>query len=199
MRGRLRKSMIAAMALLIVAGTTVAVPNSASARWGGGWHGGGWHGGGWRGGGWGWGGVGLGIGTGLLLAAAVSAPYYGGYGYNDPYYYGYGPAYGYGPYGYGYRRAYYGYSGYYPRYRYAGYPYRRHYYRSVAPIRIVGTPSLRTARHKIILERPPWKTDLLLPAGRSFLRRVDVVHRMRCPLLAQSRHRFARPQCLLWR
>ena len=54
MRGRLRKSMIAAMALLIVAGTTVAVPNSASARWGGGWHGGGWHGGGWRGGGWGW-------------------------------------------------------------------------------------------------------------------------------------------------
>ena len=100
---------MAAAALLIVAGTTVAVPNSASARWGGGWHGGGWHGGGWhggwRGGGWGWGGVGLGIGTGLLLAAAVSAPYYGGYGY-DPYYYGYAPAYGYGPYGYGYRRAY---------------------------------------------------------------------------------------------
>ena len=76
MRGTLRKSVMAATALLIVAGTTVAVPNSASARWGGGWHGGGWHGG-WRGGGWGWGGVGLGIGTGLLLAAAVSAPYYG--------------------------------------------------------------------------------------------------------------------------
>jgi hypothetical protein len=112
----------------------MAVPNSASARWGGGWHGGGWHGGGWRGGGWGgggwgWGGVGLGIGTGLLLAAALSAPYYGGYGYSDPYYHGYAPAYGYGPYGYGYRRAYYGYGGYYPRYRYAGYPYRRHYYR----------------------------------------------------------------------
>ncbi|MGA7596308.1 MAG: hypothetical protein WCD54_19415 [Pseudolabrys sp.] len=120
MRGTLRKSVMAATALLIVAGTTVAVPNSASARWGGGWHGGGWHGGGWRGGawgggGWGWGGVGLGIGTGLLLAAALSAPYYGGYGY--PYYYGYAPAYGYGPYGYGYRRTYYGYGGYYPRYR----------------------------------------------------------------------------------
>jgi hypothetical protein len=133
MRGTLRKSVMAATALLIVAGTTVAVPNSASARWGGGWHGGGWHGGGWRGGawgggGWGWGGVGLGIGTGLLLAAALSAPYYGGYGY--PYYYGYAPAYGYGPYGYGYRRTYYGYGGYYPRYRYAGsYPYRRHNYR----------------------------------------------------------------------
>ena len=83
MRGTLRKSVMAATALLIVAGTTVAVPNSASARWGGGWHGGGWHGGGWRGGGWGGGGwagaeFGLGIGTGLLLAAALHAPYYGG-------------------------------------------------------------------------------------------------------------------------
>jgi hypothetical protein len=77
----------------------------------------------------------------LLLAAAVSAPYYGGYGY-DPYYYGYAPAYGYGPYGYGYRRAYYGYGGYYPRYRYAGYPYRRHYYRLVATPPIVGTPTV---------------------------------------------------------
>ncbi|MFZ1212812.1 MAG: hypothetical protein WAO13_05395 [Pseudolabrys sp.] len=96
MRGTLRKSVMAATALLIVAGTTVAVPNSASARWG----------------------------TGLLLAAALSAPYYGGYGY--PYYYGYAPAYGYGPYGYGYRRTYYGYGGYYPRYRHAG---RRHNYR----------------------------------------------------------------------
>ena len=131
MRGTIRKSMIAATALLVIAGTTMALPNAASARWGGGWHGGGWHGGGWRGGGWGWGGVGLGIGTGLLLAAAASAPYYGGYGYYDnPYSYGYAPVYGYGPYGYGYRRAYYGYGGYYPRYRYAGYyPYRRHYYR----------------------------------------------------------------------
>jgi hypothetical protein len=32
MRGTLRKSVMAAAALLIVAGTTVAVPNSASAR-----------------------------------------------------------------------------------------------------------------------------------------------------------------------
>src|SRR6476469_6737369 len=101
MRGTLRKSVMDATALLIVAGTTVDVTNSASARWGGGWHGGGWHGGGWhggwhggwRGGGWGWGGVGLGIGTGLLIAAAASAPYYGGYGYyEDPYSYGYAPA-----------------------------------------------------------------------------------------------------------
>jgi hypothetical protein len=117
MRGTLRKSVMAATALLIVAGTMVAVPNSASARWGGGWHGGGWHGGGWHGGwrGGGWAGVGLGIGTGLLIAAAASAPYYGGYGYYDDPYYGYGPA-------YGYRRAYYGYGGYYPRYRYAAYP-----------------------------------------------------------------------------
>lgn len=75
MRGTIRKSVMAATALLVIAGTTMALPNAANARWGGGWHGGGWHGGGWRGGG--WGGVGLGIGTGLLLAAAVSAPYYG--------------------------------------------------------------------------------------------------------------------------
>src|SRR6478609_11662179 len=95
-----------AMSRLMKAFATVALifsliaitPVSAEARWGGGWHGGGWHGGGWRGGwrggGWGWGGVGLGIGTGLLIAAAASAPYYGGYGYyEDPYSYGYGPAY----------------------------------------------------------------------------------------------------------
>ena len=69
MRGTLRKSVMAATALLIVAGTTVAVPNSASARWGGGWHGGGWHGGGWRGGGWGGGGW---AGAVLALASALA-------------------------------------------------------------------------------------------------------------------------------
>ena len=58
MRG-IRKSVMAATALLVIAGTTMAISNAANARWGGGWHGGGWHGGGWRGGGWGWGGVGL--------------------------------------------------------------------------------------------------------------------------------------------
>ena len=112
MRGTLRKSLIAAMTGLAIVATTVAVPNTADARWfGGGWHGGGWHGGwgGWRGGwggwrgGWGWGAAAL--GTGLLIGAAAAAPYYGGYyGYGPyAYDYGYGPsyaAYG-GPYGYG--------------------------------------------------------------------------------------------------
>jgi len=108
MRGTLRKSVIAATAVLALAGATTAFPDAANARWGGGWHGGGWGGwrggwGGWRGG-WGWGAVGLGLGTGLLLGAAAAAPYYGGYyGYGPyAYDYGYGPsyaAYG-GPYGY---------------------------------------------------------------------------------------------------
>jgi hypothetical protein len=102
MRGTIRKSVIAATAVLALAATTVAFPDAANARWGGGWHGGGW--GGWRGG-WGWGALGVGLGTGLLLGAAAAAPYYGGYyGYGPyAYDYGYGPtyaAYG-GPYGYG--------------------------------------------------------------------------------------------------
>jgi hypothetical protein len=93
MRGKLRKLGAATAIIIAVAGPTVALPEAANARWGGGWHGGGWHGGhgGW---GWGWGGFGMGLGTGLLLGAAT-APYYGGY-------YGYGPYaydYGYGPYG----------------------------------------------------------------------------------------------------
>src|SRR5262249_60723586 len=88
---RLRRLGFAAAMTVAIAGTTVALPDAAQARWGGGWHGGGWHGGGWRGGGWGWGGFGGGLGTGLLFAAAT-APYWGGYG---PYYgYGYGPYYG---------------------------------------------------------------------------------------------------------
>lgn len=88
MRGKLRKLGAATVIIIAVAGTTVALPDAANARWGGGWHGG--HGG------WGWGGFGVGLGTGLLLGAAT-APYYGGY-------YGYGPYaydYGYGPYAYG--------------------------------------------------------------------------------------------------
>jgi hypothetical protein len=116
MHPKFRKLVIATATVIAVAGTTVALPGSAEARW--------------RGGGWGWGGFGIGLGTGLLLATAAR-PYYGGYYGYPAYGYGYGyPAYGYGygypAYGYGYRRAYYG--GYYARYRYAGYPYRRAYY-----------------------------------------------------------------------
>ena len=85
MLGSLRKLGLAAAAAVAIAGTTVAVPDVANARWGGGWHGG--HGG------FGWGGFGVGVGTEFLLGAAT-APYWGGY-YGGPYY-GYGPAYGYG-------------------------------------------------------------------------------------------------------
>jgi hypothetical protein len=57
MHAALRKTVIAAMAIVSIVGASVALPGTAEARWG--------HGGGhWRGGGWGWGGVGLGIGTG---------------------------------------------------------------------------------------------------------------------------------------
>src|SRR5512143_448985 len=79
MRGKLRKLGAATAIIIAVAGTTVALPDAANARWGGGWHGG--HGG------WGWGGFGVGLGTGLLLGAAT-APYYGGYyAYGGPYAY----------------------------------------------------------------------------------------------------------------
>jgi hypothetical protein len=99
MRDKMRRLGIATAVIAAVAGTAVALPSAANARWGGGWHGGGWHGGH---GGWGWGGFGVGIGSGLLLGAAT-APYYGGYyGYGPyAYDYGYGPsyaAYGGGPY-----------------------------------------------------------------------------------------------------
>ena len=84
MRDLVRKAVIAVTAVITITATTVAVPTSAEARWGGGFrgggfHGGGWHGGGhWRGGGWGLGAAGLAIGTGIALAA--TAPYaYGGY------------------------------------------------------------------------------------------------------------------------
>ena len=70
MRDKLRRLGIAAAVIAAVAGTAVALPSAANARWGGGWHGG--HGG------WGWGGFGVGLGTGVLLGAAT-APYYGGY------------------------------------------------------------------------------------------------------------------------
>jgi hypothetical protein len=82
---RFRRLGLAAAMTVAIAGTTIALPDAAQARWGGGWHGGGWHGGG----GWGWGGLGIGLGTGLLLGAAT-APYWGGYGYGYPYYGGYG-------------------------------------------------------------------------------------------------------------
>src|SRR5215510_5236786 len=76
MRDIFRRFAIAAVTVVAVAGMTAAVPDTANARWGGGgWHGGGWHGGG----GWAWGGFGVGVGTGLLLGAAATAPYYGGY------------------------------------------------------------------------------------------------------------------------
>src|SRR5262249_13423161 len=100
---RLRRLGFAAAMTVAIAGTTVALPGAAQARWGGG--------------GWGWGGVGLGIGTGLLLGAALAAPYYGGYGYGPAYGYGCGPYYG----GCGYGAAYgYGYGPYYASY---GAPY----------------------------------------------------------------------------
>jgi hypothetical protein len=107
--------------------------------WGGGWHGG-W-GGGWRGGwggGWhrGWGGVGLGLAAGAIVGGALTAPYYGGYGYyDDGYDYGYSPAYYsdyYAPtyygYGGGYGRSIYG--GYWPGYRPRAYIVHRPYWRS---------------------------------------------------------------------
>ena len=50
MHSRGRKSLIAATAIFSTAVAMIAVPNTAHARWGGGWHGEGWHGGGWRGG-----------------------------------------------------------------------------------------------------------------------------------------------------
>jgi len=130
MHNKLRKIGLALVMTVALAGATVALPDTASARWGGGghWGGGHWGGGHWHGGGWGWGGVGLGLGTGLLFAAA---PYYGGYS-GDPYYYDYGPyAYGYGhPYGYRRYAGYYPYRRHYYRNRYgAYYPYRGHYYR----------------------------------------------------------------------
>jgi hypothetical protein len=99
MRDKLRKLGVATAMIVAIAGTTVALPDAANARWGGGWHGG-WHGGH---GGWGWGGFGVGLGTGLLLGAAT-APYYGGYSEYGPYAYdyGYGPYYAaYGGPGYG--------------------------------------------------------------------------------------------------
>jgi hypothetical protein len=87
MHQTLRRFRMTAAALLVVAGSTMALSGAASAQH---WHGGGGH---WGGQGWGWGGFGLGVGTGLALGAA---PYYGGY-------YGYGPYaydYGDGPYSY---------------------------------------------------------------------------------------------------
>jgi hypothetical protein len=141
----LRKLGIITATALAVAGTSVTLPTSADARWGGGWHGGGWHGGH---GGWGWGGFGVGLGTGLLVGAAT-APYYGGYyGYgaydSGPYDYGYYPDYAYddgyspdyayydepsGYYGYGGPSVSYGYSNYRrPYYRNGGYYARIHSY-----------------------------------------------------------------------
>jgi len=145
----LRKLGVITATVLVVAGTSVTLPTSADARWGGGWHGGGWHGGH---GGWGWGGLGVGLGTGLLVGAVTAAPYYGGYYGSNEYYggqydygypgyaadYGYAPDYAYydepydsGYYGYGGPYVSYGYSNYRrPYYRNGGYYARAHSYRS---------------------------------------------------------------------
>ena len=64
MRDKLRRLGIAAAVIAAVVGTTVALPNAANARWGGGWHGG--HGG--------WGGFGVSLGTGVLLGARPWLP-----------------------------------------------------------------------------------------------------------------------------
>ena len=55
MRAAVRKIAIVAAAIVTIAATTVALPTSADARWGGHWHGGGGH---WHGG---WGGWGAGV------------------------------------------------------------------------------------------------------------------------------------------
>ena len=85
----LRRTVLGAVGVAVVAATFA--PTEASARWrGGGWHGGGY--------GWGVPAVGLGLGLGLGIAGAG---YYGGgpygyYGGSPSYYGGYGyPAYGY--------------------------------------------------------------------------------------------------------
>ena len=109
---------IAAVPTAVAAVKSAPSGSTTEVRWRGGW---GWRGGGWRGGWWGPG-VGLGIGLGLLGAAAIaSSPYYyGGYGCPYGYYGGYGCGYGYaGYYGGGYPA--YGYG--YPAYGYYGRPY----------------------------------------------------------------------------
>jgi hypothetical protein len=123
MRANLRKIGIITATSIALMGTSLTLPTSADARWGGGWHGGGWHGGH---GGWGWGGFGVGVGTGLLLGAAT-APYYGGY-YGNNGYYGGGPYYGYDSYpDYAY------YEESYPSYAYYGGPYQSGYYGNGSP------------------------------------------------------------------
>jgi hypothetical protein len=152
MRASLQKLGIITATALVVAGTSITLPTSADARWGGGWHGGGWHGGH---GGWGWGGFGVGLGTGLLVGAAT-APYYGGYYgysgyYGGPYDYGYSPEYAY-DYGYSpdyayydepYDSGYYGYGGPYVSYSYSN--YRRPYYRNGARAHSYGSGSYARA------------------------------------------------------
>jgi hypothetical protein len=90
----MRKFLTVVVAVASIGAAALATSSSADARWGGGW------GGGWRGG-WGWG-PGPFV-AGALVAGAIAAPYY----------YGYGPYYPYGPYPYygpGCRRAWNGYA-----------------------------------------------------------------------------------------
>ncbi len=91
-----KKLLAAGLAIATIAGSTVAMTDTANARgWG---HGGGWgYGGGWRGGGF-RGGRGFGVGAGLATGLAIGA-LGAGYGY-----YGYGPGYG----AYAYDDGYYG-------------------------------------------------------------------------------------------
>ncbi len=95
---------------LVLAGSlaiaTMTAPTQAHARWG-------W-------GGWGWGLGGFALGA--LIGAALTRPYYAGYGYGYPAYYGYGYGYPAYSYSYGYPAYSYGYG--YPAYRYG---YRRFY------------------------------------------------------------------------
>jgi hypothetical protein len=87
MRAGLRRTAIAAAAVVAIAGTAWSIPHEAYARggyrgghWGGG--GGRWHGGGryWGGG---WGGFGAGLATGAIVGGLLASPYY----YGAPYYY----------------------------------------------------------------------------------------------------------------
>jgi hypothetical protein len=83
----MRKFLVALATAATLAGASVATSGPALAwHGGGGWHGGGWHGGGWHGGGWGWGAGGF--VAGALVGSALAAPYYYPYGpyYGYPYY-----------------------------------------------------------------------------------------------------------------
>ncbi len=107
----MRKSLTALTAATTIAVAAVATPNTADARWRGGW----------------WGPALGGFALGALIGSVFARPYYAypsyGYGYGYPAY-GYAPAYSYGyapAYSYGYAPAYSYAPAYYARRPYYGY------------------------------------------------------------------------------